>query len=81
MEEHDPDIQRLGGAVNKAGVRPECPACGHVGAITAERPVLLPASGKFPEGFTALAMTCEHCGHIRLFAVSILDKFMDPREE
>jgi predicted nucleic-acid-binding Zn-ribbon protein len=79
--EPDPEIQRLAQALNRAGVRTKCPACGAKEAVPAERPVMLPASGKAPGGFSALAVVCKNCGYIRLHAAGVLDRFIDPRED
>jgi hypothetical protein len=79
VNDPNPEIKRLSEALNRARVRDKCPACGAKDAVPAERPVLLPAAGH-PEGFSALALVCRQCGHMRLFATGVLDRFTDPRE-
>ena len=70
MADHtDADVQRLTDALNKVGVRLECPSCGHPEWAALGTTVVLPASGVQPgfeaEGAACLALACKRCGFVR----------------
>jgi hypothetical protein len=79
MEQRDPDVEKLIEAANKAGVRPDCPACPNKTTGAAQHVIHLPASG-VAEGFRALGLVCERCGFVSLFMASVLGQYMDPRD-
>ena len=76
---NDPDLDKLGEAVNKSGARLDCPSCGNKTWLPHERPVVLPASDKGSEGFVTLSLVCDRCGFVRLHAAAVLDQYIDPR--
>lgn len=79
MASLDPRTNALKEAVSKAGVRNDCPLCGHTVWGTFQTPGLIPAEFGGGEGLGALVMSCRRCGFVRLHAATVLDQYMDPR--
>jgi hypothetical protein len=79
-EPPDLEVQNLVLALNKSGVSTNCPSCGEKRDWTPfVHPVGLPLKDNHPDAVTVLAMSCNHCGFVRLHTASVLDQYMDPR--
>jgi predicted nucleic-acid-binding Zn-ribbon protein len=79
MADHaDADVQRLTDAVNKVGVKLECPSCGDREWAPLGTTVVLPTSGIQPgfeaQGAECLALACKRCGFVRLHSAQVLEE-------
>jgi predicted nucleic-acid-binding Zn-ribbon protein len=79
MADHtNADVQRLTDALNRVGVRLDCPSCGHVEWAPLGTTVVLPTSGVQPgfeaQGAECLALACKHCGFVRLHSAQVLEE-------
>lgn len=71
------NLERAAAALDRAGVSPECSACGHDQWFRDPDPVVLPVSpvpGEVSriEGMPAFAFSCARCGFVRLHSVGAL---------
>jgi len=82
MNEHDTpssEVQLLTAALEKAGISPDCPACGCGEWLPLETLAQLPINPP-PTTVVTVGIVCTRCGLVRLHAAQVLDQYMDPRD-
>jgi len=68
----DPALPRIFEALEKVGVRPECPTCGQENQWTvSEHLCVLPWEGQ-NQGIKAAALVCGRCGLVQFHATHVL---------
>lgn len=80
-----PKFERLDEGLNRAGVRNDCPMCGHNAWSPGTEYVLLQAlSDDFDvnigRGYLAYQLMCENCGFYRLHSVETLNALTEDLE-
>lgn len=79
MPDPDKQVQSLIAALRRANVKGDCSACGHNDWLPFHGIVRIPEAHNEPHGMAALALACDHCGHVRFHIAQALDKYIDPR--
>jgi predicted RNA-binding Zn-ribbon protein involved in translation (DUF1610 family) len=77
----DPEVERLLVALEDAGVRAECPMCGHAGWFVAPHLLAVSFAQANGDAIATVALSCTNCGFVRQHAPQLLDQHMDPRGE